>query len=491
MMTAKIGHAQDERREVQVDLGDHPHRQPRADVGKGPVRGLLLLLGPAGRRQDRRRPRLPGGPGRGARAGTARGRSESEVTARWSCRGSFGPGTASGAGGGPSRLFQSSQGRRLFVGQPGGPCQGRRARHRSRAAPRERRCRAPGLAVAAAGAGLLASPPRPVMPPTRRRRPPEPPHVTAEVVAQAVLSGLLMGCVYALIAAGLSLIFGLMEIVNFAHGEFLMLAMFATFWAWALAGLDPVLALPARDAAPLRRGLGRLLGRDQPHLGRPDAGPGLRDLRAGGVPPERGPVPVDARLPARPEPLDPRPALALRTLRRGASAGRGPGRPRGLRAPLLVHHAHGNGARPPGDRPGPPGRRPHGHQYRAHVRARLGPRGRLRRRGRRPPREFLLRVSRRRRRLCAPRLCHGRARRVRQRGGDPARGRADRHGGEPRGALGAGVQVRRRSSACISSWCSGARRASSDGTDADAGIGGAARSRSRSASCWSRSPGSS
>ena len=59
--------------------------------------------------------------------------------------------------------------------------------------------------------------------------------MTAEVVAQALLSGLLMGCAYALIAAGLSLIFGLMEIVNFAHGEMLMLAMFATFWAWALA----------------------------------------------------------------------------------------------------------------------------------------------------------------------------------------------------------------------------------------------------------------
>ena len=45
-----------------------------------------------------------------------------------------------------------------------------------------------------------------------------------------------MGLVYALIAAGLSLIFGLMEIVNFAHGEFLMLAMYVTFFAWALAG---------------------------------------------------------------------------------------------------------------------------------------------------------------------------------------------------------------------------------------------------------------
>src|SRR5206468_4445641 len=53
-----------------------------------------------------------------------------------------------------------------------------------------------------------------------------------------------MGFVYALIAAGLSLIFGLMEIVNFAHGEFLMGAMFATFWAWALLKLDPLVSLP-------------------------------------------------------------------------------------------------------------------------------------------------------------------------------------------------------------------------------------------------------
>jgi branched-chain amino acid transport system permease protein len=68
--------------------------------------------------------------------------------------------------------------------------------------------------------------------------------VTSELVLQGVVGGLLMGLVYALIAAGLSLIFGLMEIVNFAHGEMLMLAMFASFWTWALWGLDPLLSLP-------------------------------------------------------------------------------------------------------------------------------------------------------------------------------------------------------------------------------------------------------
>ena len=72
--------------------------------------------------------------------------------------------------------------------------------------------------------------------------------MTAEVLLQGIVSGLLMGFVYALIAAGLSLIFGLMEIVNFAHGEFLMLAMFSTYWAWALWRLDPVLSLPLTAA---------------------------------------------------------------------------------------------------------------------------------------------------------------------------------------------------------------------------------------------------
>lgn len=67
--------------------------------------------------------------------------------------------------------------------------------------------------------------------------------MSTELLLQAVVSGLLMGLIYALVAVGLSLIFGLMEIVNFAHGEFLMLAMFASFWIWVL-GIDPLFSLP-------------------------------------------------------------------------------------------------------------------------------------------------------------------------------------------------------------------------------------------------------
>ncbi|HLZ03118.1 MAG TPA: branched-chain amino acid ABC transporter permease [Bradyrhizobium sp.] len=63
-------------------------------------------------------------------------------------------------------------------------------------------------------------------------------------IVQVVASGLMMGLIYALIAVGLSLIFGLMDVVNFAHGEFLMLAMYATFGFVFATGLDPVIAAP-------------------------------------------------------------------------------------------------------------------------------------------------------------------------------------------------------------------------------------------------------
>ena len=68
--------------------------------------------------------------------------------------------------------------------------------------------------------------------------------MTFAVVAQVVIGGLLMGLIYALVAAGLSLIFGLMDVVNFAHGELLMVAMFVAFIGWQATGLDPLMLLP-------------------------------------------------------------------------------------------------------------------------------------------------------------------------------------------------------------------------------------------------------
>ena len=62
-------------------------------------------------------------------------------------------------------------------------------------------------------------------------------------IPQLVASTLLLGGVYALIAVGLTLIFGVMRVVNFAYGEFLMLAMYFAFWAFALGRIDPYLTL--------------------------------------------------------------------------------------------------------------------------------------------------------------------------------------------------------------------------------------------------------
>ena len=63
-----------------------------------------------------------------------------------------------------------------------------------------------------------------------------------------------MGLLYGLIAVGLSLIFGLMDVVNFAHGEFLMLAMYATFGLFMFLAIDPLLAAPLVAAgAPMDR----------------------------------------------------------------------------------------------------------------------------------------------------------------------------------------------------------------------------------------------
>jgi branched-chain amino acid transport system permease protein len=61
-------------------------------------------------------------------------------------------------------------------------------------------------------------------------------------LTQAVINGMLIGGVYALIAVGLTLVFGIMDIVNFAQSEFLMMGMFFAYILSRLFGLDPILS---------------------------------------------------------------------------------------------------------------------------------------------------------------------------------------------------------------------------------------------------------
>lgn len=64
------------------------------------------------------------------------------------------------------------------------------------------------------------------------------------VVSQAVVTGILSGGIYGLVAMGLTLIFGVLDIVNFAHGAFLTVGMFATYSLVSTTGVNPYLALP-------------------------------------------------------------------------------------------------------------------------------------------------------------------------------------------------------------------------------------------------------
>jgi branched-chain amino acid transport system permease protein len=62
------------------------------------------------------------------------------------------------------------------------------------------------------------------------------------MIAQVIVSGLLVGGIYGLVAIGLNLVFGVLRIINFAHGEYLMVSMYAAYWLWRL-GIDPYLAV--------------------------------------------------------------------------------------------------------------------------------------------------------------------------------------------------------------------------------------------------------
>ena len=72
---------------------------------------------------------------------------------------------------------------------------------------------------------------------------------------QAVVNGLLIGGVYAVISIGLTLVFGVMSIVNFAQAEFLRIGMYVGYYGWQTFGLDPVLAAPIAFAIAFVMGL--------------------------------------------------------------------------------------------------------------------------------------------------------------------------------------------------------------------------------------------
>jgi branched-chain amino acid transport system permease protein len=67
--------------------------------------------------------------------------------------------------------------------------------------------------------------------------------ITSSGLAQALLFGVATGCVYILLATGLNLIFGVMKLVNFAHGQLLMVGAFITYEVTTMTGLNPYIAI--------------------------------------------------------------------------------------------------------------------------------------------------------------------------------------------------------------------------------------------------------
>ena len=88
-------------------------------------------------------------------------------------------------------------------------------------------------------------------------------------LVQTIVLGLLIGGVYALLASGLTLIFGVMDVINVAQGALIIFAAFVTWWLWKETGIDPLLAVVVTTPLMFAAGWGIYRGAIQWISGRP------------------------------------------------------------------------------------------------------------------------------------------------------------------------------------------------------------------------------
>ena len=82
-------------------------------------------------------------------------------------------------------------------------------------------------------------------------------------ILQILLNGVVLGTLYACIAVGFSLVWGVLNVINMLHGSFIILGGYLTYFAWHQLGIHPMLALPVVAAAPVRARLRAAVRLDQ------------------------------------------------------------------------------------------------------------------------------------------------------------------------------------------------------------------------------------
>lgn len=80
------------------------------------------------------------------------------------------------------------------------------------------------------------------------------------ILLQVIVGGLLLGAVYALFSSGLTLIWGMMNVINFAHGEFVMIGMYTAYWVYTLTGGGPWIFTPLAAGVLFLAGIGVYFG---------------------------------------------------------------------------------------------------------------------------------------------------------------------------------------------------------------------------------------